>query len=74
MRQDHRRLDAAAGPAMHGDPAATPKGHLSLHVGGWKHENVEVGFMPAHSGDRERLIRSIVNTGSGDHEQPLGPA
>jgi len=25
----------------------------------------------AHSGDLERLIRSIMNTGSGDHEHPL---
>ena len=28
----------------------------------------------AHSGDLERLIRSIVNTDSGDHEHPLALA
>jgi hypothetical protein len=29
---------------------------------------------PADSGDLERLIRSIMNTGSGDHEHPLALA
>jgi hypothetical protein len=29
---------------------------------------------PADSGDRERPIRSIVNTGSGDHEHLLSLA
>jgi hypothetical protein len=28
----------------------------------------------AHSGDRERPIRSIMNTDSGDHEHPLALA
>jgi hypothetical protein len=28
----------------------------------------------ADSGDLERLIRSIMNTGSGDHEHPLALA
>ena len=28
----------------------------------------------AHSGDLERLIRSIMNTDSGDHEHPLALA
>jgi hypothetical protein len=28
----------------------------------------------AYSGDRERPIRSIVNTGSGDHEHPIALA
>jgi aspartate carbamoyltransferase catalytic subunit len=30
--------------------------------------------LTAHSGDRERPIRSIVNTGSGDHEHPIALA
>jgi hypothetical protein len=30
--------------------------------------------LPADSGDLERLIRSIMNTGSGDHEHPLALA
>jgi hypothetical protein len=29
---------------------------------------------PAHSGDLERSIRSIMNTDSGDHEHPLALA
>jgi hypothetical protein len=28
----------------------------------------------AHSGNRERLIRLIVNTDSGDHEHPIALA
>jgi aspartate carbamoyltransferase catalytic subunit len=28
----------------------------------------------AHSGDRERPIQLIVNTGSGDHEHPIALA
>jgi hypothetical protein len=30
--------------------------------------------MAAHSSDRERPIRSIMNTDSGDHEHPLALA
>jgi hypothetical protein len=30
--------------------------------------------LPAHSSDRERPIRSIMNTDSGDHEHPLALA
>jgi hypothetical protein len=29
--------------------------------------------LSAHSGDHERSIRSIMNTGSGDHEHLLAP-
>jgi hypothetical protein len=31
-------------------------------------------IQPAHSGDLERSIRSIMNTDSGDHEHPLALA
>jgi hypothetical protein len=40
---------------------------LKLHKPKKRREN-------AHSGDRERPIRSIVNTGSGDHERPVSLA
>jgi hypothetical protein len=35
---------------------------------------VQIGQRLAHSSDRERPIRSIMNTDSGDHEHPLAVA
>jgi transposase-like protein len=34
----------------------------------------DVELLLAHSGDLERSFRSIMNTGSGDHEHPHEPA
>jgi hypothetical protein len=37
-------------------------------------QQIPLAQQDAHSGDLERSFRSIVNTDSGDHEHPHGPA